>query len=49
MANRCLQFTYYIDTELEKAGFPKIKSDQKLQTMKSLDLGEIYEKYGESY
>jgi len=49
MITRCLQFTYYIDTELEKSGFAKLSYAEKLEVLGVLELGDMYMKHGDSY
>lgn len=49
MASRCLQFTYYIDRELEKVGFAKLVYDEKLKILEPLELADLYKEYGELY
>jgi len=40
MINRCLQFTEYIDIELDKHGIEKLPDSQKIQYFKTLGLPE---------
>ena len=47
--SRCLQFTYYIDMELERRGFPRLAYHEKLRILEPLELAELYKQYGELY
>ncbi len=49
MASRCLQFTYYIDRELERNGVANLSYAEKLEVLLVLELGDMYMKYGDSY